>query len=96
MNDLFTTNNIWMAVGFLGQIFFTMRFLVQWISSEKKKQSVVPLSFWIFSLLGSSILLTYAIYRKDPVFILGQCFGFIVYTRNLTMISREKKRLAES
>ena len=59
-----------MVLGFIGQFFFSMRFVVQWIASEKHKKSVVPLTFWIFSVLGSSLLLIYAIYRKDPVFIL--------------------------
>ena len=63
--------NFFMILGFVGQFFFSMRFVVQWIASEKNKKSVVPLSFWIFSVLGSSLLLIYAIYRKDPVFILG-------------------------
>ena len=62
--------NFFMILGFIGQFFFSMRFVVQWIASEKNKKSVVPLSFWIFSVLGSSLLLIYAIYRKDPVFIL--------------------------
>ena len=84
-------NNFWLAVGLLGQFFFTMRFLVQWLYSEKKKQSLIPISFWVFSLLGSSMLLTYAIYRRDPVFILGQSFGFLIYIRNLHLIHKHKR-----
>jgi lipid-A-disaccharide synthase-like uncharacterized protein len=80
--------NPWMAVGFLGQGFFFSRFLVQWIASERRKESVVPLAFWYLSLLGGGLLLTYAIYRRDPVFILGQAFGFVVYLRNLYLIRR--------
>jgi len=76
----------WLILGLTGQFFFTMRFLIQWVYSEKKKQSIVPVSFWIFSILGSSMLLIYAVYRQDPVFILGQSFGFIVYFRNLYLI----------
>ena len=87
-------NNIWLAVGLIGQFFFTMRFLVQWIYSERKKQSLVPTSFWIFSLLGSFTLLAYAIYRHDPVFILGQSCGFLIYSRNLQLIHKRKKSLA--
>jgi lipid-A-disaccharide synthase-like uncharacterized protein len=86
-------NNFWLAVGLIGQFFFTMRFLVQWIYSERKKQSLVPTSFWIFSLLGSFTLLTYAIYRHDPVFILGQSCGFLIYSRNLHLIHKRKKTL---
>ena len=86
-----STHVIWVAIGLVGQIMFTLRFLIQWIQSEKKKESVIPVSFWIFSLLGSVILLSYAIYRKDPVFILGQCFGFIVYSRNLSLIAKGKR-----
>jgi len=82
----------WIIIGFIGQIFFTMRFLIQWIITEKKKESVVPFAFWYLSILGSIFLLSYAIYRKDPVFILGQSFGFIVYFRNLYFIHKKKKR----
>lgn len=88
-------NNFWLAVGLVGQFFFTMRFLVQWIHSEKMKQSLVPVSFWIFSLLGSFTLLSYAIYRQDPVFILGQSCGFLIYSRNLHLIHRHKKRVLQ-
>ncbi len=67
----------WIALGFLGQVMFTMRFVVQWIASEKAKKSIVPNTFWLFSILGSSMLFIYAVYRKDPVFILGQSFVLI-------------------
>lgn len=77
-----------MILGFVGQFFFSMRFVVQWIASEKNKKSVVPLSFWIFSVLGSSLLLIYAIYRKDPVFILGQAPNLLIYFRNIWFIKR--------
>ena len=80
--------DFWLIFGLAGQVCFTMRFVVQWIVSEKQKQSVIPISFWIFSILGSAILLIYAIYRKDPVFILGQAFGFTVYIRNLQFMIR--------
>lgn len=80
--------NFFMILGFVGQFFFSMRFVVQWIASEKHKKSVVPLSFWIFSILGSSLLLIYAIYRKDPVFILGQAPNLLIYFRNIWFIKR--------
>ena len=83
--------DFWTLIGLTGQIFFSLRFLVQWIKSEKKGKSVIPYSFWIFSLLGSSILLIYAIERKDPVFILGQFFGLFVYVRNIQLIKKVKK-----
>lgn len=86
-------NKIWLSIGFLGQIMFSLRFLIQWIASEKKKESVVPITFWYFSLLGGLMLLSYAIYRKDPVFILGQCGGIIVYFRNLMLIYKKRKIL---
>ncbi len=76
----------WLAVGFFGQALFFMRFLVQWIVSERKKQSVIPIAFWYFSLGGAALLLAYAIHRVDPVFIVGQSFGFLVYGRNLLLI----------
>ena len=79
----------WLVFGFVGQAFFSARFLVQWIASERKRQSVVPTWFWIFSLLGGSTLLVYAIYRRDPVFILGQAAGLVVYARNLMLIRRK-------
>lgn len=83
-------NNTWLIFGLVGQFFFTMRFVVQWIVTEIRKKSVIPVSFWFFSLSGSAILLVYAIHRKDPVFILGQSFGFIVYVRNLYFVFKNK------
>ena len=92
MNELVQNlKNPWVIVGFVGQIAFFMRFFVQWIVSEKKKKSVIPKAFWYFSLLGASLLLTYAVIRRDPVFILGQSFGFVVYTRNLILLKRESR-----
>lgn len=80
----------WIAIGLIGQALFTMRFVVQWIATEKSKKSVIPESFWYYSIGGSLILLCYAIYRQDPVFILGQAFGTTVYFRNVHFIRREK------
>jgi lipid-A-disaccharide synthase-like uncharacterized protein len=80
-----------LAVGFAGQALFSARFFVQWIVSEKKKKSTIPLSFWFFSLGGSLVLLIYAIYRMDPVFIVGQSTGSIIYVRNLMLIRKERK-----
>ncbi len=84
----------WLVFGFFGQLLFSARFLVQWIASEIKKKSIIPLSFWYLSLGGAAVLLSYAIYRKDPVFILGQSFGMIVYLRNLILIARHKEKKA--
>ena len=81
---------IWVLVGLGGQVMFMMRFLIQWIVSEKAKRSVIPISFWWFSIAGAAILLAYAIWRRDPVFILGQSLGFFIYTRNLWFIYRER------
>lgn len=83
----------WLIFGFVGQAMFTMRFVIQWIASERAKKSVMPNAFWVFSILGSIMLLVYAIYRKDPVFILGQSFGMIVYFRNIALIVKHKKTL---
>ena len=80
-----------MVLGFIGQFFFSMRFIVQWVASEKHKKSVVPLAFWVFSVLGSFLLLIYAIYRKDPVFILGQAPNLLIYFRNIWLIKKSKK-----
>ena len=81
----------WLVVGFVGQALFGSRFLVQWIVSERRGESVVPLAFWYLSLGGAALLLAYAIWRQDPVFILGQSFGFLVYTRNLVLIARRSR-----
>lgn len=85
----FTT---WTAIGFLGQLFFSMRFLVQWLMSERARRSVVPVAFWYFSILGGATLLAYAIHQQDPVFILGQGLGLLIYGRNLVLIRRERRR----
>lgn len=84
----------WVAVGLAGQFFFTMRFVVQWIATERNRKSVIPESFWYFSIVGSLILLCYSIYRQDPVFILGQSFGMTVYMRNLFFIRKDKRHAA--
>lgn len=82
----FTDENIWMAVGFAGQVVFGLRFVVQWIATERQKKSVVPVMFWYLSLLGSVILLAYAIYLRNPVFIAGFSLNLIIYVRNLYFI----------
>ncbi|WP_223490151.1 lipid-A-disaccharide synthase N-terminal domain-containing protein [Pseudomonas sp. A-RE-19] len=81
---------LWLVIGFVGQIAFTGRFVLQWLYSEYRKRSVIPVSFWYLSIVGSTLLLAYAIYRQDPVFIAGQAFGSIVYFRNLQLIARSK------
>jgi len=84
---------VWLVIGILGQVLFGLRFLVQWICSEIKKESHIPIIFWYFSIFGGMILLTYAIHRKDPVFILGQSMGLVVYSRNLLLIYRKQRAL---
>lgn len=87
----------WLVIGFLGQAFFSTRFLIQWISSERRRRSIIPVAFWYFSLAGGATLLAYAIHREDPVFIVGQGAGLLVYSRNLYFIWRERReRLAET
>ena len=81
----------WILVGLGGQVLFMLRFLVQWIVSEKAKRSLIPVSFWWLSIGGAVILLAYAIYRADPVFILGQSFGLFIYARNLWLIHVERR-----
>ena len=78
----------WLLFGLLGQALFSARFLVQWLASERKRQSVIPLSFWWLSLGGGFALLAYAVHRRDPVFILGQLPGIVIYSRNLMLIRR--------
>lgn len=83
--------DFWLVFGFIGQVMFTMRFIVQWIASEKKKESVIPVSFWFLSLAGGLIVLFYAIHRMDPVFILAYLPGNFIYLRNLYFIYKKKK-----
>ncbi len=85
------TEAAWVAIGLVGQLLFTARFLVQWISSERAKRSIIPMAFWYFSIGGGLILLSYAIYRKDPVFILGQSMGVFIYLRNIWLIRTEAR-----
>jgi len=80
----------WLVVGFIGQALFTMRFLVQWIASERARRSVVPVAFWGFSLAGGLTLLAYSIYREDPVFMVGQAAGLLIYTRNIHFLLRSR------
>lgn len=80
----------WMLLGFVAQGLFFARFFIQWIVSEYRGESTVPLSFWFFSLFGGALLLIYAIYRKDPVFILGQAGGLVIYLRNLMLIYKKR------
>ena len=89
------TTTYWLVIGFIGQIAFGARFVIQWLVSEKKGESTIPIAFRYCSIAGSVILLTYAIHREDPVFILGQSLGSIIYIRNLILIDRKKRSLSE-
>ncbi len=80
----------WLIVGFGGQAFFSARFLIQWIATERAQRSTIPRAFWFLSLGGALMLLTYAIYREDPVFVVGQSAGMFVYGRNLWFIYRRE------
>ena len=86
----------WVLLGYVAQIMFTMRFVVQWIASERAGKMVMPIAFWFFSIGGGCVLLIYAIHRGDPVFILGQGAGLFVYLRNLYLIRRKQRRLAQA
>jgi lipid-A-disaccharide synthase-like uncharacterized protein len=81
-----TTDLIWISIGFIAQFSFSMRFVVQWLASEKARASIVPETFWYFSVFGGALLLAYAIYRMDPVFIVGQAAGLVIYARNIYFI----------
>ena len=85
----------WVVLGFVAQAFFTMRFVVQWIASERARQSVIPVAFWFFSIGGGVLLLIYALYRRDPVFIAGQGLGLVVYFRNLYFILLNGKQTSQ-
>jgi lipid-A-disaccharide synthase-like uncharacterized protein len=90
-----TQNQVWLVIGFAGQALFTARFLVQWLASERAKRSIVPLAFWYFSLGGGLTLLAYALYKRDPVFILGQATGTFIYLRNLYFIRKGRIRVED-
>jgi len=83
---------MWLGIGFFGQSLFFSRWIIQWIASERKAESQMPLAFWYMSLIGGLIVLAYAIYRRDPVFIAGQGIGSFVYLRNLMLIYQHRKR----
>ncbi|GAA4117040.1 lipid-A-disaccharide synthase N-terminal domain-containing protein [Aminobacter aganoensis] len=92
LHDVFVAQfDGWILLGFLAQGMFTMRFVVQWLASERAKRSVVPVAFWFFSLGGGALLLIYAIQRQDPVFIAGQGLGLFIYIRNLWLIANERR-----
>lgn len=92
MHDVFVMRlDAWVILGFVAQAFFTARFLVQWLASERARKSVIPVAFWWCSIGGGLLLLVYALYRRDPVFIAGQAFGVFVYLRNLYFVLRDRK-----
>ena len=84
---------LWLIVGFLGQGLFASRFVVQWLRSEWERRSTIPIAFWYLSIAGGMILLSYAIYREDPVFIAGQSLGILIYGRNLYFIRGEQHHM---
>lgn len=90
--DISITLLLW---GITGQVVFTFRFVLQWLYSEKRKQSLLPIEFWLVSILGSLMVLSYAIVRRDPVLIIGQVFGFVVYFRNTQLWWRQRRILKQ-
>ncbi|OSQ43065.1 lipid-A-disaccharide synthase N-terminal domain-containing protein [Thalassospira sp. MCCC 1A01428] len=88
---LFAHMDVWFVLGIVGQVMFSGRFLVQWLVSEKHAKSIVPVAFWYLSILGGICLMVYGLKRAEPIIILGQSFGLIVYARNLYFIHREKR-----
>jgi lipid-A-disaccharide synthase-like uncharacterized protein len=94
LRELFNKDHIPFTLlvwGSLGQVIFTFRFIYQWIHAEKIKQAILPTAFWVISLAGSMMILSYAVLRRDPVLFIGQLFGFIVYSRNLMLIAHSEK-----
>jgi lipid-A-disaccharide synthase-like uncharacterized protein len=89
-----TYEMIWVGVGFVGQSLFFSRWLLQWFVSERKGESQIPVSFWYMSLIGSLVVLAYALHRMDPVFIVGQGVGTLVYIRNIMLVYQARKRVA--
>src|SRR5476651_293206 len=97
LHDVFVIKlDAWVILGFVAQGFFTMRFVVQWVASERAGRSVIRIAFWFFSIGGGALLLVYALYRRDPVFIAGQAFGVFVYARNLYFELRDRGRGAST
>ncbi|WP_127089334.1 lipid-A-disaccharide synthase N-terminal domain-containing protein [Aquabacter cavernae] len=93
LHDVFVTQiDGWVILGFVAQFMFTMRFVVQWLASERAGRSVIPFAFWTFSLGGGTLLLVYAVYRRDPVFIAGQALSTFIYIRNLQFALRERRQ----
>ena len=91
-----TADHLWLILGLLGQAVFGGRFIVQWISSERRRESHIPIVFWYMSLVGGAVTLAYAIHKKDPVFIIGQGSGVVVYIRNLMLIYRAQRHPAQT
>jgi lipid-A-disaccharide synthase-like uncharacterized protein len=89
-------NLVWIAIGLTGQLLFSGRMFLQWLVSERKRQSVITESFWWFSLLGAVALFSYSVWRQDPVYILGQASGIVIYARNLRLIYKHKRRAARA
>jgi lipid-A-disaccharide synthase-like uncharacterized protein len=89
-------SNVWLAIGLAGQALFSLRFLVQWISSERKGESVLPIAFWHLSIAGSLVLLAYAVHRRDLVFSLGQSVGVLIYARNLQLMRAARQARDEA
>ena len=90
--NLSSTELIFLIIGFVGQGLFASRFIIQWIYSEKIGKSTIPITFWYLSIFGGIGLLTYAIFRKDPVIIIGQSFGIFIYVRNLILIYKKNEK----
>jgi lipid-A-disaccharide synthase-like uncharacterized protein len=80
----------WLLAGFGGQALFMLRFVIQWLHSERQRRSIIPVSFWYFSVAGALVLLVYSVHRRDPVFIAGQLVGMVIYLRNLYLIHAER------
>jgi lipid-A-disaccharide synthase-like uncharacterized protein len=86
----------WAALGFLAQAMFSARFIVQWIASERARRSIIPAAFWWFSIAGGLLLFIYSLHRRDPVFIIGQGGGLLIYVRNVMFVLREQRQAAAS
>ncbi|MBU6249262.1 MAG: lipid-A-disaccharide synthase N-terminal domain-containing protein [Xanthomonadaceae bacterium] len=86
-----TAGNYWLALGLAGQAAFGMRFVVQWLHSESRRKSIIPLAFWKLSIVGGSALLVYAIHKRDPVFIAGEAISLMIFARNIHMIRRSQQ-----
>ena len=92
--DVFVAKfDVWLVFGIVAQVLFAMRFVVQWLASEKEGRSVIPMAFWFFAMAGGLLTLIYGLVKREPIIILGQALSIFIYLRNLQLIVRDRRRM---